>query len=249
MKNSPIYSVVVPAFKEEVVIEQSLHKLAKELKADKKRYDYTELIVVASDGGDSTAEIVKRHSHLFKYFKLVEPGKKVGKGRDVRAGMLAASGEYRLFTDADLATPARHIAHCFHILETGSDVVIGVRPLKRIHNTFSRRARSVLSNFLIRLLAVPGINDTQCGFKGFTKNAAISLFEPLETFKWGFDIELLVRARAKRYSIAKITITDWYDPKIGALGLGGESDWQANINTLKELFAIFIKRISGYYKK
>lgn len=248
MKNIPKYSVILPAYKEEVVLERSLHNLAKYLKADKKRYELTELIVVASDGGDATAQIAKHHSHLFAHFKLIEPGKKVGKGRDVRAGMLGASGDYRLFTDADLATPPRHIAHCFHNLEKGADVVIGVRPLKRIHNTFSRRARSVISNLLIRLLAVPGINDTQCGFKGFTKDAAISLFEPLETLKWGFDIEILVRARAKRLSIAKMTITDWYDPKIGALGLGGESDWQANINTLKELFAIFVKRLKGYYK-
>lgn len=249
MKNNIIYSVIVPAFKEEVVIEDSLHKLSKALKEDTKRYNFTELVVVASDGGDSTAKIAKRHAHLFKHFKLIEPGKKVGKGRDVRSGMLAASGQYRLFTDADLATPARHISHAFHILEQGSDVVIGVRPLKRIHNSLSRRVRSVLSNMLIRFLAVPGINDTQCGFKGFTKNAAVSLFEPLETLKWGFDIEILVRARSKRYSIATMTITDWFDPKIGSLGLGGESDWQANYNTLKELFNIFIKRINGYYKK
>jgi glycosyltransferase involved in cell wall biosynthesis len=248
MKNEPIYSVIVPAFKEEVVLEDSLRKLLKSLKEDTKRFNNTEVIVVAADGGDSTALIAKKFAKQFAFFKLVEPGLKVGKGRDVRAGMLVAKGKYRLFTDADMATPTRHIQHAFHILEEGADVVIGIRPLKRIHNSFSRRARSVLSNLIIRFLAVPGVNDTQCGFKGFSAEATERLFEPLQTYGWGFDIEILVRARARRYNIAQMTITDWYDPKIGALGLSGESDWQANMSTLKELLRISKKRFTGYYK-
>jgi dolichyl-phosphate beta-glucosyltransferase len=106
-----------------------------------------------------------------------------------------------------------------------------------------------VSNGLIRVLAVPGIPDTQCGFKGFSRASAHKLFEPLETMHWGFDIEILVRARCEGYKIATMQISDWFDPKIGIMGLAGESDVQANLNTLKELLAISKKRFTGYYKR
>lgn len=249
MKNMPKYSVIVPAYKEEAILKDALLGLSVELKKDESRYLQTEVLVVVADSEDNTAYIAKQCSTLFASYQVLEPGKKVGKGRDVRAGMIAANGEYRLFTDADMATPPKYVYRAFDILEAGNDLVIGIRPLSKIHNSFKRRIRSIVSNLLIRLLAVPGINDTQCGFKGFTKQATISLFEPLETLKWGFDIEILARARAQGLKIATINISDWFDPKIETQGLVGESDWRANLNTLKELMHVFKKRVSKSYKK
>lgn len=248
-KTIPKYTVVVPAFREEAVIESSLTKLTQQLKRDS-LWGQTEIIVVSADpDSDKTAEIAENHAKNFAFFSVLTPESKVGKGRDVRLGMLAAQGEYVLFTDADLATPATHIAEAFRRLESGkTSIVIGVRPLKRIHNTLSRRLRSVVSNGLIRLLAVPGISDTQCGFKAFTAKSAQELFEPLQTMRWGFDIEILARARSRGYKIATMEISDWYDPKIGVMGLAGESDVHANFNTLKELFAISLKRLTGQYR-
>jgi dolichyl-phosphate beta-glucosyltransferase len=242
------YSVIVPAYSEAMVIENSLKDLAKVLKTDKKRFDKTEVIVVVADSPDGTAQLAEQQASLFTSFTLVEPGKKVGKGRDVRAGILASKGDYVLFTDADMATPPKHIAKAFDDLEDGADVVIGIRPLARVHNTFFRRVRSVVSNIMIRSLAVPGISDTQCGFKAFRANVVKELFTPLETMAWGFDIEILARARAAHYKIKKIRITDWFDPKIGKMGLAGESEVHANLNTLKELLAISYKRLLGKYK-
>jgi dolichyl-phosphate beta-glucosyltransferase len=242
------YTVVVPAYSEAMVIEKSLQDLARALNKDKKRFDQTEVVVVVAESKDDTVKLAKQNSHLFKFFTLVEPGKKAGKGRDVRAGMLASRGDYVLFTDADMATPPKHIPKAFDYLESGTDVVIGVRPLARVHKTYFRRLRSVVSNIMIRTLAVPGISDTQCGFKGFTADAVKRLFEPLETMAWGFDIEILVRARIAKYKIKKIRITDWYDPKIGKMGLVGESEIHANLNTLKELLQISYKKWSGKYK-
>jgi dolichyl-phosphate beta-glucosyltransferase len=242
------YSVVVPAYSEATIIEKSLIDLAEVLKTDKKRFDKTEIVVVVADSPDGTAELAAQQAALFTSFTLVEPGKKVGKGRDVRAGILASKGDYVLFTDADMATPPKHISKAFDYLEDGVDMVIGVRPLARVHNTFFRRLRSVVSNIMIRVLAVPGISDTQCGFKAFRADIAKKLFTPLETMAWGFDIELLVRARVAHYKIKKIRITDWFDPKIGKMGLAGESEVHANLNTLKELLAISYKKFIGRYK-
>jgi glycosyltransferase involved in cell wall biosynthesis len=244
------YSVVVPAFAEEVIIENSLNQLASCLMADSDRFDKTEVVVVAADAGDKTAELSKKHQNRFRHFKLIEPGQKVGKGRDVREGVLNASGDYVLFLDADMATPPHHIKEAFDVLEkTGSDMLIAERPLTKIHNTFSRRAKSVLSVWLIRLLATPGFSDTQCGFKAFKKEAAQTLFKPLETKGWGFDIELLARARVLKYEIAVLKINDWYDPKEDSMGLVGENVLQTYFRTLKELLIIAYKRATGYYKK
>ncbi len=243
------YTVVVPAFREESIIDRSLTSLATQLRKDG-LWEQTEVIVVSADpGSDKTASIAKTHAKNFASSTVLTPEAKVGKGRDVQLGMLAAQGELVLFTDADMATPPAHIAEAFRRLESGSaSVVIGVRPLKRIHNTLSRRFRSVISNGLIRVLAVPGVSDTQCGFKAFTAKSTHDLFGPLQTMQWGFDIEILVRARSRGYKIATMAIDDWHDPKIGVMGLAGESDVHANLNTLKELLAISWKRFAGQYR-
>jgi len=244
------YSVVIPAYSEAAIIENNLKIVAEALKNDQKRYRATEMVVVAADGNDNTAELAQGRSSLFSSFKLIKPGKKVGKGRDVREGVLASKGDYILFLDADLATPARYIKEAFDILEdTGADLLIADRPLNKIHNTWSRRVKSIGSNLLIRVLATPGIKDTQCGFKAFNKEAAIKLFEPLETLGWGFDVEVLVRAQALGYKIALLKIDDWFDPKEDNMGLVGESSFHAYTHTLEELFSIAFKRLRGYYKK
>lgn len=240
----------MPAFAEEAIIEDGLKKLAGAITADQKRTKLTEVIIVVADGGDNTAKLAKKLAKDFAHFKLIEPGLKVGKGRDVRAGILAASGEYILFLDADMATPPAHIKRAFDVLEsTGADLLIAQRTLIKIHNTLSRKIKSVVSNWLIRTLATPNIKDTQCGFKAFTKEAARKLFEPLETLGWGFDIEILVRAKTLDYKVEVLRINDWFDPKEDTMGLVGESSLNASINTLKELFKISYKRSTGYYKK
>lgn len=250
MTNKIKYSVVVPAFNEAVVIEDSLDKLAKSLKSDKNRFGLTQLIVVAANSGDNTVELVLGKKNLFAHFKLIEPGKKVGKGRDVREGILAAKGNYILFLDADMATPPHHIKEAFDKLEdSGADLLIANRPLSKIHNSFTRRAKSLMSVWLIRIFATPGINDTQCGFKAFRREVAHKLFEPLETLGWGFDIEILVRARALNYKIVLLKIDDWFDPKEDSMGLVGENIFQTYFRTLKELFIVSYKRLIGYYKK
>ena len=229
------YSIVVPAYKEADLIDSSLHKIKKHLEKHNVHH-LSEIVVVAADGGDDTAKKARKHADHFASLQVIEPGPKVGKGRDVGLGVKAAQGDYILFTDADLATPAHHIIKMFNALERGADMAIGVRNLRQIHKKTSRRWSSRMSNLLIKSLVVRGIHDTQCGFKGFTKKTAHELFSRQKTHGWGFDIELLALAQRLGHSIDHLHIHDWSDPKDE--GLTGESPFKAMVNTLRELFSI-----------
>ncbi len=241
------YSIVVPAYNEEAVIGTSLVRLSAYLK-DQGIMDETEVIVVSADGTDKTHEIVLQKASYFTTLHLVKPGPKVGKGRDVREGIRNATGDFVLFTDADLATPEYYIVPAFKKLESGYDVVIGSRDLKRIHPEFYRTVISLGTNLLTRILLLPTIPDTQCGFKGFTKSAATDIFDRQTIMAWGFDMEILKIAKKLHLKIFKLKIPDWHDPKIDQ-GLVGESGLTATWRTFKELITIRVNSWEGLYDK
>lgn len=226
-------SLVIPAFAEAKYLGGTLEALHAFL-ARQDRLATTEVIVVTADADDGTAGIARRALAQFPIAQHLEPGAKVGKGRDVRCGMLAARGEIVVFMDADLATPLAYIDHAIARIRAGADVVIGSRDLARVHHTFGRRLTSQLSNHLVRAVLLPGIADTQCGFKAFWCACVAALFEPLTTLGWGFDLEILARARQDGARIEELAVPDWRDPK-GDHGLAGETQWVARLRTLREL--------------
>jgi glycosyltransferase involved in cell wall biosynthesis len=193
--------------------------------------------VVTADGPDATPAIAAASLAAFPHAKHLEPGAKVGKGRDVRCGMLATTGEAVVFMDADLATPLYHLDRMLELLGR-ADIVIGHRDLARIHDRWERTISSQLANRLVQATLLPGILDTQCGFKGFRAATVRPLFEPLVTMGWGFDFEILARARQLGYSTQQLALPDWHDPK-GDEGLAGEVPWIARLRTLRELFAVW----------
>lgn len=242
----PFLSIIIPALGEESVIESTLIAVRDYL-LNSGLFDKTEIIIVAADGGDNTAAIAKEYQKKLPGFTLIEPGAKVGKGRDVRLGMQKASGKYILFMDADLATPLHHIDRALEKLEQGAQLTIGVRNLRKIHSGY-RSLVSLFGNALTRILIAPSIPDTQCGFKAFTHDAAKRIFEVQKIDGWGFDMEVLALAKKWKYPVQKIHIHDWHDPKIGQQGLVGESGFQAVKNTLKELFKIRLNLLRGAYE-
>ncbi len=237
----------MPSLREAVRITDSLDRIADYLN-EKGMMSTTEVIVVAADGGDNTAELAEKAAPKFKMYSVIKPGPAIGKGRDVRLGMQAAKGKYVCFTDTDLATPVHHIKPMMAKLESGVDMVIGQRNLSEIHNGALRRLSSMLSNALIQLLVARGISDTQCGFKGFRADARKTLFSIQQVNGWGFDFEVIALARRYGFSIETILIDDWKDPK-GNEGLVGESPFAAMIKTLNELFSIKLRLIFGRYPK
>ncbi len=243
----PIYSLVIPSFEEATLIEDSLNRLRDYLH-EMDLFEHTEVIVVAAKGNDNTADLARPFAKKFAHFQLIEPGPKVGKGRDVKAGMLVARGNYILFMDADLATPLKYIEQALELMrEQKSDIVIGVRHLWKIHKKLTRKIMSVLANLMVRMFLLPRIPDSQCGFKLFTKDAAETIFKRQTINGWGFDMELLVIAATKHLKVAKIPVKEWADPKLDS-GLVGESPMSASINTFKELWRIRIQRAKGVYK-
>jgi dolichyl-phosphate beta-glucosyltransferase len=228
-------SIVVPAFREALYIAHTLDSLFEFLGA-RALLDKTEIVVVTADGPDDTATIATRSLERFPHQVQLHPGRKVGKGRDVRTGMLRARGEFVVFMDADLATPLHHFAPMLEALRR-HDVVIGYRDLKKIHALATRTVSSRVANMLVQTLLLPGIRDSQCGFKGFRSDVVRPLFEPLATMAWGFDIEILVCARKLGLSIQQLPVSDWHDPK-GDDGLAGEIQWAARVRTLWELISI-----------
>lgn len=223
-------SIVIPALREEKIIGDTLKKVAAYLKTQK--FGDVEVVVVAAEAGDKTKEVAQSHADLFKHFRVINSGPRVGKGHDVQTGMLAAKGEKRIFMDADLATPLHHIATMVKALDS-SEVVIGARNLDAIHKGFIRSFLSQAGNILIRGVLLPGVTDSQCGFKGFSAEAARTVFTPLKTKGWGFDMEILARARRAKLAIRQIIIGDWHEAREQALG--GDSKIGVAVQTLQEL--------------
>lgn len=240
----PSLSIVIPAFSEARYLARSLDALHEFLVA-RDWLRTTEVVCVTADAEDGTPAIAAAKLRQFPHAIHVNPGPKVGKGRDVRAGMLAATGDVVLFMDADLATPLHHVERFVRKFADDSDidVLIAVRDLRHIHQDWVRSASSQVANQLVQRLLLPGVRDTQCGFKAFRRHCVHELFAPMITMGWGFDFEILGRARLGGHQIVELDVDDWADPK-GDEGLVGEVPWQASLRTLRELVRVWY-RLNG----
>jgi dolichyl-phosphate beta-glucosyltransferase len=244
MSVTPDLSIVIPAFQEAEVIEATLDSLATYLNTHD--MGVVEVLVVVADSPDGTAKLARGKASKFKSFRLIEPGSRVGKGRDVRIGMLSAAGKYRLFMDADLATPLHHLADAQCIIEQGSAVGIAVRDLFSIHDKLSRKIMSKGANYAAQILAVPHIKDTQCGFKLFDAEATVAIFGRQTMLKWSFDMELLAIAHQLGYKIETFEAPDWHDPK--EVGLVGDSQLQIVLKGFFDPFKIRLNIWQGKYR-
>jgi dolichyl-phosphate beta-glucosyltransferase len=135
-----------------------------------------------------------------------------GKGRAVREGMLAAKGAHRFLCDADLSMPIEQLPRFLPPESTGADVIIASREApgaRRIGEPAYRHFMGRVFNLLVKLLALPDLEDSQCGFKMFSAQAAEDVFAASKLDGWGFDPEVLYIARKRGYSIREVPI-DWY---------------------------------------
>lgn len=207
----PHLSVVVPAYNEEARLPRTLARLREYYDAQAYPYDVT----VVSDGSkDNTAKLVQDFAECNPQFRLIDYMPNHGKGYAVRTGILAAKGDLILFCDADLATPQEETEKLLPHIEQGADIAIGSRPLRESslekHQPLYREMFGRMSNKLIQLLAVRGIQDTQCGFKLFTRKAARDIFSRCKLDEFGFDFECLMVARDLGYRIDEVPIR-WLD--------------------------------------
>ena len=199
-------SLVIPFFNEENRLRQSLPQILTFIHQQSFR---TELILSNDGSTDQSlkvaAEILKDQPHLI----LSEPANQ-GKGTAVRRGMLAAQGKYILFSDADLSTPLSEILRFFPYFDQGFDIVIGSRALDRskieIRQAPLREGMGRIFNTIAQFLTFQGIQDSQCGFKCFTREAAQVLFALQKIPGFAFDAEILYLAQKKGYRIKEESV-------------------------------------------
>jgi dolichyl-phosphate beta-glucosyltransferase len=246
MTSQPDLSIVIPALNEEKRIGETLDNLNRFLKTDKtlKKIE-CEVIVVSADGHDKTHKVANKHGAKIKNFSLLLPGRRVGKGRDVKYGMLRANGKYVLFMDADTATPLHHIPQFYKQAISGYDIVVATRNLKKHHSYLPRRMLSILGNTAYRILGGVWIEDSQCGFKLFSKSATKTCFKRQTILRWGFDMEILTIAKIHHLKMKCVRINDW-KPVAGGPFDSSHTIMNA-IETLHELIAIARNRLLRKY--
>lgn len=204
----PLLSIIIPAYNEEHRLPESLTKILSFLETQPFR---AEIVVVENGSIDRTADVAQDFARRYDNIQLFrEPV--AGKGRAVRSGMLSATGEYRFICDADLSMPIQEVLKFLPPQASDYDIAIASREVPgavRYEEPSYRHWIGRAFNLLVRAIALPGIQDTQCGFKCFRAATAMELF-PLQTIDgWTFDVEILFIGRKRTLDVIEIPIS-WY---------------------------------------
>ena len=197
----------MPAYNEEERLPRTLARLDEYYRSQVYPWDVT----VVSDGStDRTEAIVEAFAGDHPGFRLVASRPNRGKGYVVREGILGTTGDLVLFCDADLATPQEETEKLLERIRQGADVAIGSRPLAEStlerHQPLYREFLGRAFNKVVQMVAIRGIDDTQCGFKMFTRKAADDVFRRCKLDGFSFDFEALMIARDLGYRIDEVPI-------------------------------------------
>jgi dolichyl-phosphate beta-glucosyltransferase len=208
---NPLLSIIIPAHNEEDRLPPSLMALANFLS----RQEYSsEILVVENGSNDRTFEIAQAYINKIPDLTVIQE-KNAGKGLAVRRGMLAAQGQYRIFCDADFSMPVEEIQKFLPPQIDKYDVAIASRELagsKRVDEPEYRHRIGRIFNSMVRWSVLPGLHDTQCGFKAFRADVAEKVFQLQTLPGWAFDAEVLVIARKQGFHIQEVPITWYYKP-------------------------------------
>ena len=203
-----VLSIIIPCYNEEARLGSTLEELAEFASS---RVEACEIIVVDDGSTDDTSAVARAIN--CPNLRVIRGGVNRGKGHAVRTGMLAAVGDVRLFTDADGSTPIEEIVKLEKMLiEIGGSGVafasIGVAGADvRTAQRGLRPAAGRFGNRLIRLIALPGVFDSQRGFKLFSADAAVEVFSRSVIDRWAFDVEALAVARHLGFELGEVPVT------------------------------------------
>ena len=208
-------SVVIPAYNEEKTLPEALRRISAYLELKKISWE----VVVVNDGSrDQTYDVLLKYiqEHPGQIIKILTFDPNHGKGFAARQGMLAAKGRYVLLTDADMSSPIKETDKLIKALENGHEVAIASRAVRApgcdVRQSFKRRLSGRIFNLFVQNLVLPGIRDSQCGFKCFTNEAAQKIFSAQKLDGFAFDVEALYLARRLGYKIAEVPIM-WSEGK------------------------------------
>jgi dolichyl-phosphate beta-glucosyltransferase len=238
----PFLSIIIPAYNEARrlprTLEQVFHFLAGQ--------SYTaEVLVVENGSTDGTLEIASEFARRHVNLRVLREDAR-GKGLAVRRGMLEAGGQYRFICDADLSMPVEELSKFLPPALADFDIAIGSREAPgsvRYNEPPYRHWGGRAINAIIRMLILPGLQDTQCGFKCFTAGAAQMLFGLQTLHGWSFDIEVLYLARRRKYRIREVPIHWYFDPetKLNAV--------RDALRMIQDIFTIRLNAWRGSYDR
>lgn len=230
MKNeqkSPLLTIVIPAYNEALRLPRTLPQVVHFV--DTQDYDI-EVLIVNNNSKDETRQIADEFAARYAYMHVMDEPVQ-GKGAAVRTGMLAGRGDYLFIADADLSMPIPEVVSFLPPNCEEYDVAIGSREVLgaiRYDEPEYRHLMGRVFNLIVRLLAVPGFQDTQAGFKCFRREAARDILARQTVNGWAFDVELLYIALQRGYKIIEVPISWHYRPN-------------SRINPLKDSFEMFIE--------
>ena len=240
---SPFYSIIIPAYNEAERIGASLDRILSYIAESR----WSAEVIVVNDGSrDNTSEVVQEYSVRNPIIRVLEnPGNR-GKGYSVRNGMLNASGQVLLFTDADLSSPIEEANKLFAVIESGkADVAIGSRYLQSELQTrkqpLHRRMLGRAFNGALRMILGLSYVDTQCGFKAFNRKAVTTIFPNMKIERWGFDPEILFLARRYGLRVAEVPVSWAHDHRSKI------SPMRDGTRMLGELLRIRMNSVGGKY--
>jgi len=200
-------SLIIPAYNEALRLPPTLVRTREYLDSLAEPY---EVIVVDDGSSDATVQLATDAAATWPQLSVLPLARNMGKGAAVRAGMLRARGEHRAFSDADLSTPLEELPRLRERLVGDCAVAIASRALPGatidVHQPGRREMMGRVYNRMLRVTALPGLHDTQCGFKVFTADAAVGCFTPLRILRFGFDAEVLLRARRAGWTVAEVPV-------------------------------------------
>ena len=215
-------SVIVPIYNEAERLPKTLRRFHEYLSV--RPFSY-EILLVLDGPTDGTRQVISKMSAEISNLRIIDRQVNRGKGYTVKEGVLNASGQIRLFADADNSTDIAHFDQMLPLFDQGYSVVIASRSsrdvagaVQAVPQPFYRWLFGRVGNFIVQLLVMRGFWDTHCGFKAFRADAATQIFGQTEIDGWGFDIEVLVLARAMNFRIGKIP-AHWINDSRSHMGL------------------------------
>jgi len=235
-------SIIIPAYNEERRLPTSLDQVDRFVAAQ--AYPI-EVVVVNNNSRDATRRIADEFAAQHAYVRVLDQPRQ-GKGAAVQKGMLEGQGEYLFICDADFSMPVDEISKFMPPNTTSYDVAIASREVpgaRRVDEPQYRHLMGRVFNLIVRVLAIPKIQDTQCGFKVFRRQVARDVFALQTIDGWGFDVEVLFIALKHKYTLIEVPITWYYKPQTKI------SPLRDSINMVLEVMRVRLNGWRGKYDR
>lgn len=206
-QSEPLLTIIIPAYNEERRLPPSLDQIVAFIQAQPEPMD---VIIVENGSSDRTTEIAEAYAARYPFIQVLHSAK--GKGAAVKVGMMAGRGRYLFMCDSDLSMPIAEVRKFLPAALGEYDVAIASREgpgARRYGEPTYRHLMGRVFNLIIRVLAIPGFQDTQCGFKSFRREVAREVFALQTMTGWAFDVEALFIALRRGYRVVAVPI-NWY---------------------------------------